>query len=170
MRKLNILKTLLDLFWLFALISMVILVIITPMFILDPEMDLPINIKGQLIKTNNLLSKTVVVVNIIGFILFLFGIYQFRKVIIQFQKRQIFNNEIIKRLNLTGKLIIISTIIENFSIFIYNFFEKTNSEISININIFDSFLLSLIIGFFFIVISEIFKIAYNLKTESDQII
>jgi hypothetical protein len=170
MKKLNILKTLLDLFWLFTLMTIVPLIIIIPMLLFNSEMNLDVNIKGQILKTTDHFTKIVIVLNVISILLFLYGIYQLRKVIIQFQKKQLFNNEIVERLNLTGKLIIISTILENVSFFIYNYFKKLPSENSININIFDSFLLSLIIGLFLIVISEIFKIAYNIKTESEQII
>lgn len=170
MKKLNILKTLLNLFWLFTLMTIVPLIIIIPMLLFNSEMNLDVNIKGQILKTTDHFTKMVIVLNVISILLFLYGIYQLRKVIIQFQKKQLFNNEIVERLNLTGKLIIISTILENVSFFIYNYFKKLPSENSININIFDSFLLSLIIGLFLIVISEIFKIAYNIKTESEQII
>lgn len=170
MRKLSILKTVLDIFWVLTLFSVIGMLIFIPFYIFSSDMDIPIKIKGQEILSNSLLSKLVVFVNIISGILFFYSIYLLRKVVVLFQKKQIFNDEVIRLFNLIGKLIVVSSIISTVSLSIYNAIEKNHLGISIDFGSYDSFLISISLGLFFMVISEVFKIAKAMKEESDLMI
>ena len=170
MRKLDILKTVLDLFWFFTLIAIIGMLIFIPFYIFSPDMDIPVKIKGQEILSNTILAKIIVFVNVISGLLFFYSIYLLRKLVGIFQKREIFTDETVKLFNLIGKLIIASSIISTVSLFIYNAIERNHLGLSLDFGSYDSFLISISLGLFFMVISEIFKIAKNMKEEGDLII
>ncbi|WP_395043508.1 DUF2975 domain-containing protein [Flavobacterium sp.] len=167
MRKLNILKTVLDLFWFFTLIGVIGFIIFIPFYLFSSDLDIPIKIKGQEIMSNSVLSKITVFVYFISGLMFFYSIYLLRKVVGLFQKREIFNDEVIRLFNLIGKLIITSSIISTVSLYIYNAVERNHIGLSIDFGNYDSFLVSISLGLLFMVISEIFKIAKNLKEESE---
>ena len=170
MRKLNFLKTVLDLFWLFSLITGVGLLVFIPIYLFGSDVDIPIKFKGQEIITKTIFTKFIVVAYIISGLFFIYSIYLLRKVVILFTKKEIFNDEVVKLFNIIGKLIIISSIISTLSLFIYNVVERNQVGLSLDFGGYDSFLISISLGLFFMVISEIFKIAKNMKEESDLMI
>lgn len=170
MKKLNILKTVLDLFWFFTLISIAGMLIFIPFYLFSSDIDIPIKIKGQEILAVTILAKIVVFVNIISGLLFFYSIYLLRKLVGLFQKREIFNDEVVRLFNLIGKLVIASSVISTISLFVYNAVERNHLGLTLDFGGYDSFLISVSLGLFFMVISEIFKIAKNMKEESDLMI
>lgn len=167
MRKLNILKAVLDFFWFFSLIAVIGLILFLPFYLLSSEINIPVKIKGQEISSQTIFSKVIVSTNVISSLLFLYSIYLLRKVVNLFRKREIFNDEVVRLFNLIGKLIVASSIIGSFSIFMYNMIERNHLGLSLDFGSYDSFLISVSLGLFFMVISEVFKIAKNMKEEND---
>lgn len=167
MRKLNILKAVLDFFWFFSLIGAFGIVVFLPFYLFGSEMDIPVKIKGQEITSQSIFSKAIVFINVFSGLVFLYSIYLLRKVVRLFQKREIFNAEVVRLFNLIGKLIVISSIMSSVSIFIYNMIERNHVGLSLDFGSYDSFLISVSIGLFFMVISEVFKIANKMKTENE---
>ena len=170
MKKLNILKTILDFVWFSALIFLTGLILFLPFCLFDSEMNIAVKIKGQEISSQTIFSKAIVFVDIVVSLLFLYSIYLLRKVIVLFQKREIFNDEVVRLFNLIGKLIVASSIIGSFSIFMYNIIERNHLSLSLDFGSYDSFLISISLGLFFMVISQVFKIAKNMKEENDLMI
>ncbi len=170
MKKLNILKTILDFFWWSALLFLAGLILFLPFYLLEAKPDIDIEIRGQKILNHNTFTKTIVTINVISSLVFLYSIYLLRKVIVLFQKREIFNDEVVRLLNLIGKLIVASSIISSFSIYFYNMIERNHLGISLDFGSYDSFLISVSLGLFFMVISEVFKIAKTMKEENDLMI
>lgn len=170
MRKLNILKAVLDLFWFFTLISIAGMLLFIPFYLFSSDIDIALKIKGQEILATTILAKIVVFVNVISGLLFFYSIYLLRKLVGLFQKREIFNDEVVRLFNLIGRLVIASSIISTVSLFIYNAVEKNHLGLSLDFGSYDSLLISVSLGLFFMVISEIFKIAKNIKEESDLMI
>lgn len=167
MKKLNILKTVLDFFWWSALLFLTGLILFLPFYLFNSVMDVTVKIKGQEISSQTIFSKAFVFVNIVSSLLFLHSIYLLRKVVILFQRREIFNDEVVRLFNLIGKLIVASSIISSFSIFFYNMIERNHLGLSLDFGSYDSFLISVSLGLFFMVISEIFKIAKTMKEENE---
>ncbi len=167
MRQLNILKAILDLVWFFSLVGAIGVLIFLPFYLFESEIDIPIKIKGQVIATNDSLSKIIVFVNIVSGLLFLYSIYLLRKVVGLFQKREIFNDQVIHLFNRIGQLVIASTLISNVSLFIYKFVVKDHVGLSLDLGSYDSFLISISLGLFFMVISVVFKIATKMKEENE---
>lgn len=172
MKKLNILKTLLDIFWFFSIIGGIGIILFLPFYLTDSFPDTILKIKDLKIVNHNAFSKTIVVINAICSGIFLYSIYLIRKVVILFQKREIFNFEVSRLLNAIGISIVASSVISNLSIMIYKFVERGRSEkgsfgLHIDFGGFDSFLIATSLGLFFMVTSTIFKIASTIKEEND---
>lgn len=170
MRKLNILKTVLDLFWFFTLFAILGMLIFIPFYLFSSDVDIPIKIKGQEVSANTILAKIVVIVNVISGLLFFYSIYLLRKLVGLFQKREIFSDEVVRLFSLIGKLVIASSVMSSISLFIYNAVERNHLGLSLDFGSYDSLLISISLGLFFMVISEIFKIAKNMKEDSDLMI
>lgn len=167
MKKLQFLKAILDFFWFFSLVSAIAILIFSTFYLFDSDIDIPIKIQGKQITVNDLPSKLIIFANIITGILFLFSIYLLRKIVGHFQKREIFNLDVIKYFNLIGKLIIISSLITKSTTLLYTLLKHDNISLSLDFGSYDSFLISISLGLFFMVISEIFKIAKNMKEENE---
>ncbi|WP_309614462.1 DUF2975 domain-containing protein [Flavobacterium sp.] len=167
MKKLQILKNLLDLFWLLSMISLLAILLFVPFLLTGNIGDYPVKIKGQEILSTDFFSKTVILVNVVSGILFIYSVYLLRKVVNHFQRRDIFNEEVIRYFNLIGKLIIASSLISNVSLSVFNAVKRNHIGLSLDFGGYDSFILSICLGLFFMVISEVFKIAKNIKEENE---
>lgn len=172
MKKLNILKTILDIFWFLSIIGGIGILLFLPFYLTKTFPDGTLRIKDLKIVNHNAFSKTIVVINAICSGIFVYSIYLIRKVVILFQKREIFNIEVSRLLNLISILIVVSSVISNLSIMIYRFVERGRTEkgsfgLHIDFGGFDSFLIATSLGLFFMVISTIFKIASTMKEEND---
>jgi hypothetical protein len=167
MKKLQILKAILDFFWFFSLVSGIGILIFIAFYLFHPDMDIPLQIKGQLLAANTLPSKLFIFANVISGILFLYSIYLLRKVVGYFQKSEIFKSEVVKNFNLIGILIISSSLVSHLSLFTFTLINKVQLALSIEFGSYNSFLISISLGLFFMVISEVFKIAKNIKEENE---
>lgn len=172
MKKLNILKALLDFFWFFSIIGGIGILLFLPFYLTESFPDTTLKIKDLKIANHNAFSKIIVVINAICSGIFVYSIYLIRKVVILFQKREIFNFEVSRLLNLIGISIVASSVISNLSIMIYRFVERNHQEkgnfgLHIDFGGFDSFLIATSLGLFFMVMSAVFKIATNIKQENE---
>ncbi len=167
MRKLQLLKNLLDIFWILSIISLIGIAIMVPFFLINGSDGLPVKIKGVEININDTFSKLVVAFTLIGGLLFVYSVYLLRKVVTYFQNRDIFNEEVIRYFNLIGKLIIASSLISNLTLFFFNMVKRNHMGLTLDFGSYDSFILSICLGLFFMVISEVFKIAKKLKEENE---
>tara|TARA_R110002049_G_scaffold73774_4_gene190519 strand:+ start:12711 stop:13214 length:504 start_codon:yes stop_codon:yes gene_type:complete len=164
MRKINILKAIVDLLWIF---SMPIILIIVGFSIAIFFVDLgELNIKINSIDLNNdtLLSKALFLISALNYLLIIASLYFFRKVLNQFIRVKIFEANVIKSFQKTGNLLAISGFISLIvSIISKVYFEqKISLELGLN-----QHLVIICLGLFFLVLSEVFKIAKNQKQEND---
>jgi hypothetical protein len=168
MRKLQILKTLIDVFWLFSIIAVIGMVIFIPFMFLSKEViDIPLKINGELIKIDSIAIKLIIVIVVISYFIFAYGIFLFRKVLSLFQKRIVFDDAVIVLLDKIGKCFLIASITTSASLLFYNLFHK-NKDLSIEFGGgFSSFLFTASLGLFFMVLSEVFKISKNMKEENE---
>lgn len=167
MKKLQFLKTLVDLFWYFSIIAIIAMTLFIPYIFFSKEViDIPIEINGQKILANNLSTKFLLLVAVIAYFLFAYGIFLFRKVLMSFQKRAIFSDEVIVSLDKLGKSFLLSSILTAFTLLVYNFTRTSNVSVEFGGG-FSSFLFTASLGLFFMVLSEVFKISKTMKDESD---
>lgn len=167
MKKLHLLKALVDLFFFFSVIVTVAFLIFVPMFLFSSEpLDIPVKIGGEKILIMNLNEKLILLAYTIAFGFFVYGIFLFRKVLNHFSKREIFEDSVISLLDKIGKFFLLSSLITA----IVHFFSKIYLEGQVELGIssgFDSFLFSASLGLFFMVLSEVFAIGKNIKEENE---
>ncbi len=170
MKNLNLIKALLDLFLFFAVLGLITALILLPFFYTSSEWTLPITIKGQELDSVSTMAKVVVTLSVVGNIVFVYAIFLLRKILISFQKHQIFVDSVIRNFFRIGYLIIGYGLMSTVPPFIYNIAEQSKIGIEMNGSGFDSLTLTISLGLLFIVIGEIFKHAKMLREESDLIV
>lgn len=167
MRKIYILRAILEFMLYFLLLGGVALLIITPFILTDSDWDIPIKINGVVNSSfDSVYSKIGLIVSVLSYFLFVYAIYLLKKTVTLFIKGKIFDNKVISNLSSIGKIFIIVTLIINTVEFIFKVTTTQKATLMINSG-FDSFLFVISIGLFFIIISEVFKIAKNMKDENE---
>ncbi|EGV42167.1 DUF2975 domain-containing protein [Bizionia argentinensis JUB59] len=95
---------------------------------------------------------------------FIYAIFLFRKTLRFFQKRKPFDDYVIKTYNLIGKLLIVLSVFSTALMFVVKLI--FSSKMFLNLG-FSPYLLLMCLGFFFMVLSESFKIAKHAKHDSE---
>lgn len=167
MRKIYILRAILELSLYFLIIGGIGLLIFIPLILINSDWDIPLIINGVVNTSfDSVYSKIGLIVSVLSYFLFVFAIYLLKKTVTLFIKGKIFDNKVISNLNNIGKIFVIVSLIFNTVEFAFKINTTKKAEIMINSG-FDSFLFTIAIGLFFIILSEVFKIAKNLKDENE---
>jgi hypothetical protein len=164
MRKINILKGIVDLLWIFSMpIVLVIIGFSIAIFFVDLG-ELNIKINSVNFNGNTLLSKTLLVISALNYLLIIAALYFFRKVLNYFIRVKIFEETVITSFKKIGNLLAVSGIISlTISMISKIYFEqKISLEFGLNQHI-----VIICLGLFFLILSEIFKIAKSTKQEND---
>ena len=164
MRKINILKAIVDLLWIFSMpIVLVIIGFSVAIFFVDLG-DLNIKINSIGLNTDTPFSKTLLVVSALNYLLIVAALYFFKKVLNHFVRVKIFEETVISSFKKSGNLLFISGIISlTISMISKVYFQqKVTLEFGLN-----QHLVIICLGLFFLVLSEIFKVAKNQKQEND---
>jgi hypothetical protein len=164
MRKLNFLKGIVDFVWLTMSITIPVILFFVGMVLFSNEtLDIPFKINGTILEVVDLKSKVLFVFLVISVLMFIYGLYLFRKLLRLFQLRIIFDFETVKILKKIGYVICLSALFAGIPNFISELLENTIS-LSFGLN---PFILLFSLGLFFLVLSEVFVIAKHLKEEND---
>lgn len=166
MRKIFFLRAVLELLFYISIIGGIALLVILPIIFTSSDWDIPFKINGLTTQVDSLESKITFIIAIISYFLFVYAIYLFKKTVNLFINKRIFDNQVISNLSKIGKIFIIVTIILNIIEFIFKVTTTQKAEIIVSSG-FDSFLFTIAIGLFFIIMSEVFKIAKKLKDENE---
>lgn len=161
MRKLIILKTLIDVFWITSLITIPFMLILP---FLNIESSSTFKINGVEIIANDIISRGLMLLLFVSYFMVLYCIYLFRKILFHFLKLNIFDAVVSIYFKRIGLLLIISAVLVGFSKISYQVLKL--KSISINIGL-TPFYLLLCLGLFFMVLGEIFKIAKSFKEENE---
>lgn len=167
MRKLNILKAVVDFVWIMSWIALplIIIVSIVMLFSIEP-IDIPIKVNGLELDLSNEQSKYLLPVGILSMGLFIYALFFFRKLLANFKKRLIFESDNADYLNNIGNLIMINAVIYALVNFII---QVINGKLTIQLG-YGPFLYLLGLGLFFKVLAEVFKMGKYLKEENDLMI
>lgn len=170
MRKLQILKTCIDLIYFFGIFTLIGMCIFVPMAIIG-EAGFPIKVRGQEIEIADWGSKILLICILVSAIAFFYAILLIRRTLEFFRKRDIFNLQVIANFNKIGWCIVASALVTGIPMLIYNMImrPKTGFEISAGLGM-DSFMMSISLGLLFMVIAEAFKVARQLKEENELVI
>jgi len=164
MRKLNILKAIVDVIWFFAIPTAFSLIILIPFIILEKFDFMTFQLQGVPMKAIDIPSKIVVIGGFLSYLVLIYCIYLFRKILRYFKRLNIFDEFVLMSFNKMGNLLVISAFLTGVPSFLYRISHK--GEITISIG-FSPFFMLLCLGLFSIVLSEIFKISKNMKEENE---
>jgi hypothetical protein len=165
MRKLNILKAIVDFIWIVSMPIIPIVILLVPaLFFYDNLSDLNLRINGIELITNDIISKILMSISVILYLLIIYCIHLFKKVLLFFTRTKIFDQVVIKSFSKIGNILTLTGIMYVIISFIGKayFEQKLTIELSLNPN-----LILICMGLFFLILSEIFKIAKNAKQEND---
>ncbi|ATA73305.1 DUF2975 domain-containing protein [Capnocytophaga canis] len=156
MRKIFILKTILDLLFILSIFGVLSFI----SFFLEET----IRVNGYDVTADTLFAKIVLWLWYIGYLLFIYILYLFRKTAYLFLRVRIFNEKVVKNLNKIGILLIIITICTDISLMIYSVIERKNIGIRLDTN---PVLFKVAVGLLFMTLSEVLKISTKMKEEND---
>ncbi|WP_172914549.1 DUF2975 domain-containing protein [Capnocytophaga canis] len=156
MRKIFILKTILDLLFILSIFGVLIFI----SFFLEET----IRVNGYDVTADTLFAKIVLWLWYIGYLLFIYILYLFRKTAYLFLRVRIFNEKVVKNLNKIGILLIIITICTDISLMIYSVIERKNIGLRLDTN---PVLFKIAVGLLFMTLSEVLKISTKMKEEND---
>lgn len=165
MKKIHILKAIVDFIWIISIPIIPIAILLIPfLFFYDNLSDFNLKINGIELVANNIFAKILMSISIILYLLIIYCIYLFKKVLILFIRTKIFDQVVIKSFSKIGNILTLSGIIYLVISFIGKIYfeQKITLELNLNPNI-----ILICLGLFFIILSEIFKIAKNAKQEND---
>jgi hypothetical protein len=164
MRKLNFLKGIVDFVWITALFSSPFLLFFMVVVLIDSEpFDVPFKVNGTILEVVDLKTKVLFGFLCLSALLIIYGLFLFRKLLRLFQLRIIFDMKIVSLMKRLGFVIILSALLGGIPNFIL---ELVKNKISLSLGL-NPFVLLFSLGLFFLVLSEVFTIAKNIKEEND---
>ena len=172
MKKLNILKSIIDLFW---IVSLPLIPFIFIGFILfdNSKNGFPITINEIHYDALNNKTKAILILSLMSYLVLMYCIYLFKKILRSFKMLKIFDDVVLINLKKIGFLLVLSAFLNGVPSFIYRVLYaglgiyKGEYAGTVKLELgFSSFLTMLCLGFF-MVLSEVFKIAKTAKQEND---
>ena len=164
MKKINILKAIVDLLWIFSMpVVLIIIGISFTTFFVDLS-DLNIELNTINMNQNDLFSKILFVVSSLNYLLLIVALYFFRKVLTNFVSVRVFEEVVISSFKKIGNLLTFSGFISLIISIIGKIYFEQKVSLEFGLN---QHLVLICLGLFFLVLSEIFKIAKNAKQEND---
>lgn len=164
MRKLYLLKAIVDFVWIMALITIPFLLIFIGYLLMSNEpFDVPIKMNGIEITVLDFNAKIVLFFATLSYLILLYGLYLIKILLRLFQLKIIFDDKIIFYFNRIGNLFILSGFVYGIPAF---FYKISQGEIKIEIGT-NPFLYLISLGLFFTVLAEVFKMGKQLKEENE---
>jgi hypothetical protein len=127
---------------------------------------LPLKIEGEAITDFGFPAIFLLTFGFISYLFFVYGIYQLRQLLRLFEKRMIFEQATIWLLNQIGGGFLISSVLGGIALFVYNSFHRGSASLDFSSG-FSSFLFTMSLGLFFMVLGEVFNIAKTMKEENE---
>ncbi|WMI69236.1 DUF2975 domain-containing protein [Mangrovimonas sp. YM274] len=168
MRKLNILKTLIWYLWFFGALTLVLLIIAYINFLYTGNADFFIKVHGDPIGTygSTYVEYILAFLAIVSFAMFVRAVYLFDKVLYYFKLLKPFDGYVIKNFSIIGKLFVMSGMVSVVPLLLFSAIVKRRIEF-VSSTTASSFIPIICIGLFFMVLSELFKIAKAAKEENE---
>lgn len=102
----------------------------------------------------------------VGHLAFTYALFQLKKTLEFFYKKIYFDDRVIQSLALAGKGFIGSAVLLTVLEFVYHLIAEARFEVGIEFS-YNSIFFALVLGLFFLVLSDVFTNAKNLKEEND---
>ncbi|WP_435578083.1 DUF2975 domain-containing protein [Gilvibacter sp.] len=163
MKRLNLLKTIVDIIWYLSIPTLFIFVGFV-IYMSWTGQSFTNTLYGSMIDLSGFQLVVVLCLSLITYGLLIFSLYLFRKVLQEFKKLQLFNQTVISLLLRIGKLVITAGILMFITKFLTNYWSFNKITVSLSPN---DLLIYGGIGAFFLVLSEVFDRARLLKEENE---
>lgn len=171
MKKINQLKTLLDLVIVFSIVVMCISLLGLIYGLITGNMSkMNVTILDEPIKEIDAFLAVVCVFMVVGYSLFIYAIYQLKKLVDMFVRKEFFTDLSVKTLKLIGVSMLVSSILVVLPAYIYGAMNSATIHLKLNTIKPESIVFSIIISLFFIILSYIFKEAKIIKDENELVI
>ncbi|MCA0131440.1 DUF2975 domain-containing protein [Winogradskyella alexanderae] len=166
MRKLIILKSLVDFIWIVTCIPMIGLLVFFIVFMfIDPEsLHLVFDMDEDFLKSSKIMTQIFGLLFVLLFLIGIYCIYLFRKTLRYFQKVKPFHDEVILNFHKIGYLLSAIGLVGAILIFVARLILKNEFKINLGLS---PYILLICLGLFFMVLSEVFKVAKHAKEEND---
>lgn len=168
MRPPIILKTILDILFLFVIFGTIIFLILVGIFMWNSEGSIPFRVNDNLINSLNAEAYTVLGFVLLSRILFIFTVYKFKYLVRLFFKGKFLSVEQVRLIKIIGRLIVVVALLDTVPGVIYQtFFEPSPRRVDYGLASVDSFWFIIAIGLFFMFLSKIFENARLMKEENE---
>lgn len=165
MKKHNILKAIVDLVWIFTMPIILFIILFIPLlFIYDDLGSIDLEVINIALFSADTFGKFLISIVLLTYGLLIYCLFLFRKLLRYFINRKVFDEYVIKTFHKIGILLVISGVITLVISFVSRLHFQQEFKIEIGMN---EHLVVLCLGLFFMVLSEIFRIAKTAKEEND---
>ncbi len=164
MRKIHVLKAIVDLVWILTCLLIPFIIICIPLLFIYDIGDLNISISNINLSTLTNFGKTLISISLISYLMLIYSLFLFRKVLGYFLRLKIFDFYVIKTFQKIGILLSISGLISLAISIISNLYFNQKFKLEIGMN---EHIIMICLGLFFMILSEIFKIGKISKEEND---
>ena len=164
MRKLKILKSLVDFLFITTSCAVPILIIGIPAVFMLSENITSDFLKIDVAEKITIMHRFFIAILLLSYLLIYYTIYKFRVVLSEFVRARIFTEKVINNLKTAGNVLMISGLLMIISEVGLKL--AIESKISFEFGISTQFL-CICFGLFFVVLSEIFRVSKSMKQEND---
>jgi hypothetical protein len=166
MRKLIILKSLVDIIWIVGCIPSILLLLFESvyMFINPDAITVFFDIDKTRLENSQLTTQLLILVLIILASVGIYCFYLFRKTLRYFQQVKPFHNDVIRNFYKIGYLLTIIGVLGTVILFVSRLTLKSELKIHLGLS---PYLIVICLGLFFMVLSEVFKVAKHAKEENE---
>ena len=164
MKKIHVLKAIVDFVFILStpLILLCIALAIGVFFVDLSELNITINSINYI--RNDIFSNILISISSLNYLLIIAALYFFRKVLHYFLRVKIFEDYVINSFLKIGNLLLISGIISLVISFVSSLYIESKIHFDFGLN---QHIIIICLGLFFMILSEIFKIAKDAKQEND---
>jgi predicted MFS family arabinose efflux permease len=166
MRKLVILKSLVDFIWIVTCIPLLLIIpVFLVMMFVSPDLMYITGIEVKELSKSQM-NYAIFYVILMAFVIYLgmYCFYVFRKTLRYFQQVKPFHKDVISNFHKIGWLLSILGVMGSIGFFLGHIFLK--HQIKLNLG-FSPYLTIICLGLFFMVLSELFKVAKTAKDENE---
>jgi hypothetical protein len=171
MKKIYQLKSILDVVIVFSMVVMIVGLLGLLYGLVTGNMTkMNVTIGGHPIEDFNATLAIVTILMAIGYGLFIYSIYELKKLIAMFVRKEFFTDAAVKSLKKIGISMLASSIFIMVPAYIYSILNDATIHLSMSTIRPESMAFSIIISLFFIILSYIFNEAKIIKDENELVI
>ena len=168
MKRIYQLKSILDVVIVFSMIIMVVSLLGLLYYLVTGNMNkINVTISDQKIDHIDSVLAVVIVLISVGYGLFIYSLYQLKKLVELFVRKEFFTDLSVKTLRVIGVSMLISSVFMVFPAYVYGVLNSATIHLTMKMISPESIVFSIIISLFFIILSYIFNEAKMIKEDNE---